>query len=96
MKKQNDQTIREVIKQFTGQKKFKHKYYRFLVRQFWNKQMNTLIKESTESVDLKGNTMVLRLLSAPLKQELHYHKDSIIKKVNKHLGEDYVVDLKIH
>lgn len=96
MKKTNDQTIREVIKQFTSQKKFKHKYFRFLVRQFWDQQMNSIIKESTESIDLKGNTLVLRLLSAPLKQELFYHKQTLIKKVNKYLGEDYVVDIKIH
>ena len=95
MKKQNDETIKQVIRRIVGQKKFKPPYYRYLVKRFWEQEMNSMIKQSTDSLDLRGDTLIIRLTSAPLKQELFYHKEALISKINRYLGEEYIQEVKL-
>ena len=95
MKRHNDQRIQQVISEVFGNPKLKKGYYRFLVRKFWMEEMSPLISNATESIILRGNTLSIKVNSAPLKQELLYHKKQMIARINEYLHEDYVQEIKI-
>lgn len=95
MKRHNDQTIRQVITEVFGSPKLKKGYYKYLVRKFWKDEMNPMIVQATDSLTLRGHTLSIKVTSAPLKQELLYHKDKMKTRINQYLKEDYIREIKI-
>lgn len=66
-----------------------------LVRE-WEKIVGPLISSKTEKILLKNNILHITISSAPLKQELTYSKDQIMKLVEDRFGKDYVRGIEIH
>ena len=95
MKKHNDQKINQVLKEVVGHSGFQYKYFQFLVRKFWKEEMAKLVVDSTSSVYLQERVVVLKITSAPLKQELHYNKEKLIKKLNSYLKSNFVNEIRI-
>lgn len=61
----------------------------------WEKIMGKTIARYTQSIQLIDNKLIVTTTVAPLKQELTYSKDKIIKLVNEMLGENIVKEVMI-
>lgn len=59
----------------------------------WYAVMGKSIEAYTNSVELKNNTLIVRLSSAPLREELSYGKSKIIRNINEYLRKDIIKDL---
>lgn len=59
----------------------------------WYAVMGNSIAAYTNEVELKNNTLIVRLSSAPLRQELSYGKSKIIININEFLRREVVKDL---
>lgn len=59
----------------------------------WYAVMGRSIEAYTNSVELKNQTLVVRLSSAPLREELSYGKSKIIKNINEYLRKDIIKEL---
>ena len=59
----------------------------------WYAVMGKSIEAYTNSVELKNNTLIVRLSSAPLREELSYGKSKIISNINEYLRKDIIKDL---
>ncbi len=59
----------------------------------WYAVMGQSIEAYTNSVELKNQTLVVRLSSAPLREELSYGKTKIITNINEYLRSDIIKEL---
>jgi len=66
-----------------------------LVRE-WEAIVGPLISNKTEKIILKGTVLHITISSAPLKQELSYSKDQVMKLVEDRFGKGYITGIEIH
>lgn len=65
------------------------------IQENWEQMMGKTISRYTESIQLIDGKLMITTTVAPLKQELNYSKDKIIKLVNEMLGERLVREVII-
>jgi predicted nucleic acid-binding Zn ribbon protein len=65
------------------------------IQENWEKLMGKTIARYTQSIQLIDHNLIVTTTVAPLKQELTYSKDKIIKLVNEMLGENIVKEVMI-
>lgn len=66
-----------------------------LVRE-WEAIVGPLISNKTEKILLKNGVLHITISSAPLKQELSYSKDQVMKLVEDRFGKGYINEIEIH
>ncbi len=59
----------------------------------WYAVMGKSIEAYTNSVELKNTTLIVRLSSSPLRQELSYGKTKIVKNLNEYLRRDVIKEI---
>ncbi|MCP3659396.1 MAG: DUF721 domain-containing protein [Bacteroidetes bacterium] len=67
---------------FVNQNKIKA--YEAYLKNQWNDMMPHAIKIRTKSIKLSNKTLIIKLDSSPLKQELQIMETKIINKLNQH------------
>lgn len=65
------------------------------VKEVWTKLMGPGVESYTESVQLQNKTLIVKLKSSVLREELSYGKDKIIKMLNEDLGQDLITKLML-
>jgi len=90
MKKHNDQRIDEVLKNLVGEYKHKSKLYKNKLSSTWETLMGATIAKYTSRIAVRKKTLFITIESAPLKQELSFAKEKIVKLMNEELGENYI------
>ena len=94
MKRQNDQHISAILGELVQQKKLKHKLYVNRIQNYWSESMGPMIAEGTSNIEIQRQVLCLSVPSSTLRQELNLCRQEIIEKLNKHLGEPYLKDLR--
>lgn len=61
----------------------------------WAEIMGKTVSKYTDKVQIIKQTLFITTSVAPLKQELHYQKTQIIKRVNEALGETVITEVVI-
>lgn len=87
--------IDEIIKEFIKENKLTKGIQKLTVEKLWPELMGNGIANYTESVTLKNKTLVIKLKSSVLREELSYGKDKIIKMMNEQLGEEVINQIKL-
>tara|TARA_B100001093_G_C26818369_1_gene1010761 strand:+ start:1174 stop:1476 length:303 start_codon:yes stop_codon:yes gene_type:complete len=85
-KKFEPQTIGEVLNDIVGSKALKTGLTNAKVVQLWSKLMGENIERYTDKIIVKNKTLTIYLSSAPLREELTYGKEKIIKMINEETG----------
>jgi len=65
------------------------------VREAWEKLMGNGVMSYTESVQLQNKTLVVKLKSSVLREELSYGKDKIIAMINEEMGEELITKIML-
>jgi len=85
-KRENDTfKIKDLIPGMLKENKLQKGMDQILVKEAWEDIMGKGVKTYTESVFLQKSTLIVKLSSAPLREELSYGKDKIVKMMNDHL-----------
>ena len=87
------QSISEVLGELIGQKNIKTGITKVRVEQAWGTTMGPSVSQYTKEVSFRGSTLFVNLNSAPLREELSYGKDKILRHMNKTLGADIITKL---
>ncbi|MET6997198.1 DUF721 domain-containing protein [Chitinophaga defluvii] len=87
--------IGDALKEFMNKSRFKPRLMEVRIQENWEKLMGKTIARYTQSLQLIEGKLIVTTTVAPLKQELTYSKDKIIKLVNEMLGERIVKDVMI-
>ncbi|HLV46029.1 MAG TPA: DUF721 domain-containing protein [Flavobacterium sp.] len=60
------------------------------VKNIWYSEMGNGVKNYTQEVIFRKNTLFVTLTSAVLREELNYGKELIIQKLNEALGKELI------
>lgn len=61
----------------------------------WETLMGKTIARYTDQLQIVNKTLFITTAVAPLRQELNFQKDNIIKRVNELLGEDSITEVVV-
>ena len=75
--------INELTSQLFEQKRIKNNILQAQVQNTWEKLMGNNVIKRTNKIFIKENKLIIKLTSAPLKNELNNSKKRIIKQINK-------------
>jgi len=95
MAKHNDQIIGDVLKNMVKEMKISPKLHELKIKKFWKDVMGTTINNYTKEIKLRRNKLFITIESAPLRQELMYGKEKLVKVLNREIGEEYIQDIVI-
>jgi len=90
-KRQNEfHSIQDLMKDVIKENKLTKGMQRISVNDAWAKLMGNGVVSYTQSVEMNGKTLVVRLKSSVLREELSYGKEKIVKMMNEELGETLI------
>ena len=90
-----EHSIQDALKQFLKQSRLKGDLPALQIEEIWEKLMGKTISKYTESIKIIHQTLFITTNVAPLKNELVYQKENIIKRVNEALGETVIKEVVI-
>ena len=96
MRHSNEQSLKEVIDELIDTYKLRGKLNEVRLQHSWEQLMGTAVAKRTEKIYLRNKTLVIRLTSAPLKEELLYSSEKVKKLLNEELGGEYIEEVKIY
>ena len=82
--------IKSVLRDIIAQKPLKKGVQQIKICNAWGETMGDHILSYTNEVRFSHNTLYVTLHSASLKMELSYGLDSLVKRINDHLGDEIV------
>ena len=82
--------INKILDLFVKKSKLKNGLNQIKVKQAWEKSFGLNINKYTTEIKLKNSTLIVNLSSAPLKEELNYEKEKILKILKKEIGEEII------
>jgi hypothetical protein len=85
----------DALKQFLNQSRLKGYVQAIQIEDVWQDIMGKTIAKYTDKIQIHGDKLYISTCIAALKQELHYQKETIIKRVNEALGEKVVREVII-
>lgn len=88
-------SLQDALKQFLNKSRLKGDLQALQIEDVWEKLMGKTIAKYTDSIRIIHHTLYITTNVAPLKQELGFQKENIIKRVNEALGESTVKEVII-
>ena len=89
-RKFESQSIRKVLDEILNSEALKTGITNTRIKDLWFELMGSQITNYTDKVLLKGNTIIVSLNNAALREELTYGKEKIRKMMNEELGSEVV------
>ncbi|MEN8857472.1 MAG: DUF721 domain-containing protein [Flavobacteriaceae bacterium] len=90
-KRENESNpIKDLMDSFIKENNLSKGMRKIKIEEAWQNLMGQGVTSYTESVQLQNSTLIIRLSSSVLREELSYGKDKIIKMINDEMGEDVV------
>ena len=88
-------SMKDALKQFLNQSRLKGDVQALQIEEIWEKLMGKTISKYTDSIKIIHQTLFINTNVAPLKNELMFQKDNIIKRVNEALGDSVIREVII-
>ncbi len=89
----NEQNIKDAISEFLKVSRLSGKLAEQKIIDGWEKLMGKTIANRTKQISIHNKKLFLQLDSAPLKQELFYSREKIIKMLNEEAGEKVIEEI---
>lgn len=83
-------SIEELMKNVIEENKLKKGLTQLSLEEAWAKLMGNGVVSYTQCVELSGKTLVVKLNSSVLREELSYGKEKIMNLLNEELGEPLI------
>jgi predicted nucleic acid-binding Zn ribbon protein len=85
----------QAMEQFLKKSKMRFNIQAYKIEEIWETLMGKTIAKYTDSIKLINHTLFISTNTAPLKKELIFQKETIIKRINEALGENIVKEVVI-
>lgn len=95
LRSMGEYSLQDALKQFMNQSRLKGDLQAMQIEEVWEKLMGKTIAKYTDSIKIIHHTLFITTSVAPLKQELIFQKENILKRVNEALGEHTVKDVVV-
>jgi predicted nucleic acid-binding Zn ribbon protein len=94
-RKYTDNLLKELISDILRRNGWEHRYQEMEVLRCYREVVGEVIWKKTRESRLHGKTLVLKMDSGPLKQELSYQKTKLIDAINELIGNDAIEKLEV-
>lgn len=88
-------SIGDAVKQVLESNGWKQRMLEIRIKAEWEKIVGKTIAKYTTELYLYNKILTIGTNVAPLKQELRFAKDSLVKNINDYFEDTVVLDLKI-
>lgn len=88
-----EQSMKDLLEIFKNKHRLNPGLNKVDVEHAWKTQLGPAIKNYTNEVKFKNNTLTVHLSSSTLREELSYGKERIIKRLNESLGRELISKL---
>ena len=95
-KKKNPVSVKNVIDKILLNKKLNNGLLELKIKDAWKNVMGKNINTFTTNITLNKQIIFVKLSSAPLKNELVYRTDTIIKLLNDELGQEKIKKIEFN
>lgn len=95
MRRDNEQSIGEVIKAFLKRNQLSERYQEKEIVGRWEEIMGAEVAQKTRTVRFKDGLLDLQLNSSTLRQEMMYRQQETIDRLNQHLGKEVVKRIRL-
>lgn len=93
-KRNNDnQSIQDILKDFVDSNNLQSGLDKVNVREAWANLMGNGVNNYTTAIELKQETLYVKLSSSVLREELSYGNEKIIKMLNEAIGKEAIKKL---
>lgn len=87
--------MQDALRQFLQKSRLKSQVQALQIEEVWERIMGKTIARYTDKIQLVQHTLFIHTQVGPLKNELLYQKDTIIRRVNEAMGEKVVTEVVI-
>jgi hypothetical protein len=88
-------SLGDALRKFLHQSQLKGSIQALQIEEVWEQIMGKTVARYTDKIRIHGQTLYIDTTVAPLRQELLYQKETILRRVNEALGEVVVKDVVI-
>ena len=92
---EEEKHLKDLVKNLFKSYELSDKYDAVGIVNSWEQIAGKMIAQKTKKLFINKDIMYLTVDSAPLKNELNYHKLVLIEKVNSFAGRDLIKDIRI-
>lgn len=93
--KSNEQKLSDAIGDFLKVSSLGTKLSEHKLVAAWEKVMGKIIAKHTREIRIYKKKLYLQIDSAPLKQELFYSRDKLLKRLNEEAGTEVIEEIVI-
>ncbi len=95
-KRENESNpIKDLMQSFIKENNLSKGMQKLQVEEAWTKLMGQGVAAYTDSVRLQNKTLIIKLSSSVLREELSYGKEKIIRMINEEMGTELVSKLML-
>ena len=91
--KNNEQLLKDLLKQFIDKSGRQRLYDERRVLSFWAEVVEPMVAQNTQCKDLRNGVLTVKVTNAALRFELLARKSEIIRRLNDRLGVEVVKDI---
>ena len=88
-------SLGDALRKFLNHSHLKGSIQALQIEEVWEQIMGKTVARYTDKIRIHGQTLYIDTTVAPLRQELLYQKETILRRVNEALGEVVVKDVVI-
>lgn len=93
-KRENDSfSIKDLMGSFINENNLSKGMRKLKIEEAWTKLMGQGVANYTNEVQLQNKTLIVRLSSSVLREELSFGKEKIVTMLNEEMGEEVVKKL---
>lgn len=94
MRRSKSQAVGDVVRSFIRQEGLEAPLNQYRLMNAWNEILGEIIAQYTGDIFIKNQTLYVRILSAPLKQNLMMTRSALTKQLNKAVDAQVISDIK--
>lgn len=95
MRRSNETSLKEAMEQLVDAYGLREKLDEQAVASLWDELAGGLVARHTVAMKLRKGTLHIKVDSAPLRQELLYMREGLLKTINERLGRPVVEQVKL-
>ncbi len=95
--KSNQKKLSESLKDYLqANKQLGRSYQKFNIEDIWLDVVGQMVSNYTNSVKIVGTTLKVSISSSPLKQEINFSKQQLIKTINQKLPYEKITEIVVY
>lgn len=95
-KRRNDFiSAQDALHEMIKENRLQHGIDNVAVKEAWTEVMGNGVSSYTDSIELKKDTLIIKLTSSTLREELSYGREKIILMMNEYLGKAVIRAVKL-